>query len=78
MYTVYKMKNELGEEVELVEKKEFDKVLERNREGIKLLQHGDEFGCKEDFNYQIIEIPFDYYDKLLGTLQGKEGASKGE
>lgn len=73
MYTVYKMKNELGEEVELVEKKEFDKLLKRNEKTIKLLQHGDEFGCKEDFNYQIIEIPFDYYNKLLATLQGNGG-----
>lgn len=73
MYTVYKMKNELGEEVELVEKKEFDKILKCNQEAIVYIVR------------ELIEINKHQYvagsrrlKKVLATLQGKEGASNCE
>ena len=68
MYTVYKMKNELGEEVELVEKKEFDKLLQRNQEAIKFIEN----------QYNTYPSADLWRKALKATLQGKEGASNCE
>lgn len=67
MCTVYKIKNDLGEEVELVKKKELDKVLKCNQKALNIINK-----FKETYIICFDKELWGFIERLSSALKGSK------